>query len=128
MVGDSETPLTVSRRAGSGPWPRGRRVSLLDELEDKSTRVAAALSRTFFESVNRADVRMIERSQHRGLALEACPRSGSCAKISGSILIATSRLSFRSRARYTSPMPPAPSELTISYGPRRVPEGSITSP
>jgi hypothetical protein len=35
--------------------------------------------------------------------------------------MATSRLSVVSRARYTSPMPPAPSVATISYGPRRVP-------
>ena len=35
--------------------------------------------------------------------------------------MATSRWSVVSRARYTSPMPPAPSAATISYGPRRVP-------
>jgi len=29
------------------------------------------------------------------------------------------------RARYTSPMPPAPSEPTISYGPMRAPGPSI---
>jgi hypothetical protein len=34
---------------------------------------------------------------------------GSAAKIAGSTLTATSRPSFSSRARYTSPMPPAPS-------------------
>src|SRR5438477_6636479 len=48
-------------------------------------------------------------------------RSASLAKRSGSTLIATSRLSLVSRARYTSPMPPAPIGATISYGPRRVP-------
>ncbi len=39
----------------------------------------------------------------------------------GSTLIATSRFSRSSRARYTSPMPPAPTEETISYGPSREP-------
>src|SRR6266496_1896502 len=48
-------------------------------------------------------------------------RSASLAKRSGSTLIATSRFSFVSRARYTSPMPPAPRAETISYGPSRWP-------
>src|SRR6266581_906779 len=39
----------------------------------------------------------------------------------GSTLIATSRPSRVSRARYTSPMPPFPMGARISYGPRRVP-------
>src|SRR5436190_19304832 len=44
-------------------------------------------------------------------------RSGSSAKASGRILIATSRSSFVSRARYTSPMPPSPSFPRTSNGP-----------
>src|SRR6476620_5037043 len=35
--------------------------------------------------------------------------------------MATKRSSRGSRARYTSPIPPAPRAETISYGPRRVP-------
>src|SRR5262245_60868885 len=35
--------------------------------------------------------------------------------------MATSRDSVRSVARYTSPIPPAPSSETISYGPIRAP-------
>src|SRR6266481_2748932 len=42
--------------------------------------------------------------------------------VGGRILIATLRPSCISRARYTSPMPPAPSGSTISYGPSFVPE------
>ncbi len=38
--------------------------------------------------------------------------------------MATSRPSFESRARYTSPIPPAPRGDRISYGPRRVPDES----
>src|SRR5215470_12086386 len=41
----------------------------------------------------------------------------------GKTFIATSRSRRVSLARYTSPIPPAPSGLTISYGPRRVPGG-----
>ena len=51
-------------------------------------------------------------------------RSGSCVNDSGSTLSATSRLSFGSLARYTSPMPPAPSGESTSYIPSLDPEGS----
>ena len=53
-------------------------------------------------------------------------RSGSLAKRGGSTLIATSRPSFVSRARYTSPMPPAPSGPTISKEPSFVPTARLT--
>src|SRR5438093_6305058 len=43
----------------------------------------------------------------------------------GSSLIATSRERRGSRARYTSPMPPAPSHATISYGPIFVPAAIV---
>src|SRR2546429_155681 len=48
-------------------------------------------------------------------------RSGSAAYAAGMILIATSRFSRVSRARYTSPIPPSPSFETTSYGPIRLP-------
>src|SRR5215208_6083600 len=48
------------------------------------------------------------------------------AEVSLSTLIATKRDSSVSRARYTCPMPPLPSSDTSSYGPRRVPESSVT--
>src|SRR5262249_26864727 len=51
-------------------------------------------------------------------------RSGSFAKPSGSALIATVRSSRVSRARYTSPIPPAPSGARISNAPMREPAGS----
>src|SRR5438094_4453410 len=50
----------------------------------------------------------------------------SLANSAGRILIATARSSRVSRARYTSPIPPAPIGATISYGPRRVPEVIVT--
>src|SRR5262249_41564577 len=40
---------------------------------------------------------------------------------SGKILIATSRFSFVSRARYTSPMPPLPRRAVISWEPSCAP-------
>src|SRR5437773_7876144 len=48
------------------------------------------------------------------------------AKSAGRILMATARSSRVSRARYTSPIPPAPMGATISYGPRRLPEARFT--
>src|SRR5215472_2895667 len=44
--------------------------------------------------------------------------------MSGSTLIATSRFRLLSLARYTSPIPPAPSGATISYESSRVPTAS----
>src|SRR5512140_1158865 len=48
-------------------------------------------------------------------------RSASCAKASGRTLIATSRCRRVSRARQTSPIPPAPRRDRTSHGPRREP-------
>src|SRR5215831_242557 len=48
-------------------------------------------------------------------------RSLSSENSSGRILIATSRLSLVSRARYTSPIPPLPRRAVISNEPSRVP-------
>src|SRR4030095_5204348 len=53
-------------------------------------------------------------------------RSASAATASGRALIATSRRSFVSRARYTSPMPPAPSGPSTSNDPMREPAVSGT--
>ena len=51
-------------------------------------------------------------------------RSGSVVTACGSVLIATSRPRRVSRARYTSPIPPAPMRAAITYEPRRVPSVS----
>src|SRR6185436_13993197 len=57
----------------------------------------------------------------RASSSKRCNRSMSAEKDDGSTLIATSRPRRASRARYTSPIPPAPSVERISYGPRRTP-------
>ena len=51
---------------------------------------------------------MRERRDRQSLALEPRQGVGIAASDCGSTLIATSRFSFESRARYTSPIPPAP--------------------
>src|SRR5713101_2652585 len=51
-----------------------------------------------------------------------CNRSLSAENAAGRILIATLRSRRASLARYTSPIPPAPSSSIISYGPTFVPE------
>src|SRR5882724_2985542 len=55
-----------------------------------------------------------------------CLRSASEENCAGKILIATVRPRRVSRARYTSPIPPAPSGETISYGPSLAPRVSVT--
>ena len=63
----------------------------------------------FFEAVDRRDVGMIQRGERSSLRVgTARAARDRCANASGRTLIATSRSSFVSRARYTSPMPPAP--------------------
>src|SRR6266567_5824017 len=51
-------------------------------------------------------------------------RSVSWANDGGKVFTATSRRKRASRARYTSPIPPAPKRDKISYGPSLVPETS----
>src|SRR5258708_40331143 len=55
-----------------------------------------------------------------------CFASGLLERCSGRILMATVRSRRVSRARYTSPIPPAPSGETISYGPSLAPSVSAT--
>src|SRR5687768_1255016 len=49
----------------------------------------------------------------------------SAARPGASTLMATTRSRRVSRPRYTSPMPPAPTASTNSYGPRRVPVARV---
>ena len=65
---------------------------------------------------------MIERREDLRFAAKARQPVGIIGKRGQQHLIATSRFSWVSRARYTSPIPPAPSAERISYGPRRAPE------
>src|SRR5438477_5349356 len=64
-------------------------------------------------------------------ALASCSnrlrRSPSAEKDAGRTLIATSRFRRGSRARYTSPIPPAPRGDRTSYGPRRLPAAIVIS-
>src|SRR5450631_4487658 len=53
-------------------------------------------------------------------------RSASSETECGNTLIATLRPRRTSRARKTSPMPPAPRGAVISYGPSRIPELTLT--
>ena len=94
--------LVERNRAARDPL---RQILALDQFHDER----AARLPAFFESVDVRDV--ADGSAMRGLALRAEIGRGDrdrAAKASGRTLIATSRFSFVSRARYTSPMPPAP--------------------
>jgi hypothetical protein len=67
-----------------------------------------------FEPVYGGDVRVVQRREYLRLRAKRARRSESSANFSGRTLIATSRPSRVSRARYTSPMPPAPINDVIS--------------
>ena len=68
------------------------------------------------EAVDCGDVRMVERGEHLRLSLETRQPVGVATNAAlDSTLIATSRLSLASRARYTSPIPPSPSFAMTSY-------------
>ena len=74
--------------------------------------------------MNRDDVRMIERRGGLRLLHEAAAAVLVRDAVGGSTLMATSRSSRGSRARYTSPMPPAPISESTSYGPSFEPEAA----
>jgi hypothetical protein len=100
---DLEAPVDgLLLRDGTGEELRAQRVA----FEKLGDRVSDALVSA--EVVNREDVRMRQRRDGLRLSLEARQRIGVVATAAGSTLIATSRSSFESRARYTSPIPPAP--------------------
>ena len=80
-----------------------RQIVALDQFHDERVGPTAV-----FEPVDGADVGMVQRGEDLRFALKRASRSESSANASGRILRATSRFSFVSRARYTSPMPPAP--------------------
>ena len=64
---------------------------------------------------------VVQRREHPRLALEAREPIRVARECRGRILIATSRPSFASCARYTSPMPPAPSSACSRYPPSEWP-------
>jgi len=61
-----------------------------------------------------ADVGMVEAGDGTSLAFESLPQIRIAGQFRGQDLDCTVRLRRVSRALYTSPMPPAPSALTIS--------------
>jgi hypothetical protein len=81
-----------------------REVVPLDELHDERPRARGAV----LEAIDLRDAGVIERGSVCASRVKRASRSVSCAKSSGRTLIAAWRLSWVSRARYTSPMPPAP--------------------
>ena len=64
--------------------------------------------------MQRTDVRVIQAGDSLRFALEPLLRMGSEENCAGKILIATVRSNRVSRARYTSPIPPAPRGDRIS--------------
>ena len=71
--------------------------------------------------VDGADVGVVQRDTALASRRNRFRRSGSAAISEDRTLTATSRSRRASRARYTSPMPPDPSNRSTSYAPRRSP-------
>jgi hypothetical protein len=82
----------------------------LDQFEDER----ALAARRLFDPVDLRDVGGASEASTCASRSKRASRSASAAKRSGRILSATSRCRRESRARYTSPMPPAPRGETIS--------------
>ena len=100
----SGTP--ISKNCGSGRPPGTMRVSRLWPSTS-----SMAINRLPSASSTEKMVTMLgwfSEASERASRSKRARRSASCATAGGSILIATSRPSFVSVARNTSPMPPAP--------------------
>jgi hypothetical protein len=67
--------------------------------------------------VDREDVRMVEGGRARASCSKRRMASTPAVVDPASVLIATTRSSRTSVARYTSPIPPAPTKETMRYGP-----------
>src|SRR5579872_6660731 len=96
------------KRHRTFPQPVGQRFAV-EVLHDEKYRTVLRAN-----VVEMADVRMIQRRDSPRLSLKARINSAFEERCGGRILIATVRSSRVSRARYTSPMPPAPSADWIS--------------
>ena len=95
--------------------PVGERLAL-DEFEDQGAHAVRVL-----HPVDRCDVRMVQRGEDVRFALKARQPLRVRANSSGRIFDGDVALrDFVSRARYTSPIPPAPSRPRTSYAPTRL--------
>src|SRR5712691_10929745 len=111
----------LTERHGAARDVRGE-ILALDEFHDEGRDVRGLL-----ESVDRGDVRMVQRGEHFGFALKAREAirivGDRCRQhLDGD---RASQIAV-SRAIHLA-IPPAPMGLTISYGPRRVPAASVIS-
>ena len=78
-------------------WPARQPIGERGALDQFKHQCGHAIG--FFQSVDRADVRVIQRGEQPRFARETGPAFGVELKCDGRILIATSRPSLRSRAR-----------------------------
>ena len=111
--------FATSRASSIAIGPRLRRTARSSPSTSSSTRngLLSASSKPWMAAM----LGWLREARTWASRLKRASRSGSPATLAGRTLIATSRLSFVSRARYTSPIPPAPSGARISYGPRCTP-------
>jgi hypothetical protein len=108
-VGDLDAePKHVRQGKRTAAEPLCERLAI-QQFEDEIIDVALAS-----DVVEAADVRMVQCGNGPGLASEPGARPASRASVGASTFSATARSSRVSRARYTSPIPPAPISETTS--------------
>jgi hypothetical protein len=90
LLGDGQRFIDRNRPLCDAISERGA----FDQLKNQRTRGSG-----FFEAIDRSDVRMVERGQDVRFSPESRQAVGIVGEISGRTLIATSRFSFKSRAR-----------------------------
>ena len=113
---DDAAPMGGVERLGNLPRevqdPRGGDRALLDQLFDRAAleqlHCDKRLTAVFAEFVNRTDVRMLRDDASFASRSNRASHSVDVTASVRSSLIATSRPSCRSSARYTTPMPPSP--------------------
>ena len=93
------------------PSTARRRASHRDQLHHDDWRIGTVEA---FQSVDLRDVRVIQLREELGLAPETCEAFGVSSEGRWQDLNRDLTLQPRMVARYTSPMPPAPIEATIS--------------
>jgi hypothetical protein len=111
-VGDLGADLQHVIQGQRAPLEACRQRLAFEQFQDQ---IVGVLMTT--DVVKRADVWVIERRDGSRLAFEALRDAPSAARASGKTFSATVRSRRVSRARYTSPILPAPRRSTTSLGP-----------
>ena len=123
-------PLRALRRSVSrsatlrqSGWPARETLREILAVDEFHHQCADAVG--FLQAVDVRDVRVVERGEDLRFSLEAGEAIGIIRERGRQNLDCDVAIQLGVRARYTSPMPPAPRADWISYGPRHDPGASV---